>query len=368
DQPLQLRARDHPLRDLLGGLASGRLSHDLLETPLGALALERVRDGGLHVDACQHLGDHPLHHALLDRGVGHVLGQRPGERPLHSPLYATRSQHLAGRFLEPGLAVGACGAGATGHPSASPRHHPSHAGCPARDPHRQQQGDAGSARARLADRDRQARSAAARAGRSILVGRLAHRGDRIGRARSGLTGQPAATCAASATPSRSSRWSPTRKALAIAVSAGLTALMLGKQLVSTTYRLSSSCARQLESSAELSGSSPKRQVPAWWATPATGIAVFRYAWRGTRWCGCMPRSPSIDFSWWYSRSRASSLAGVYARWIRPSASSVTRLSADGRSSVESQKSTACSAMLRSVRSGASAVSSGFSPRYISAVD
>ena len=35
-------------------------------------------------------------------------------------------------------------------------------------------------------------------------------------------------------PSRSSRWSPTRRAFAIAVSAGLTAPMLGKKLVSTT--------------------------------------------------------------------------------------------------------------------------------------
>ena len=35
-------------------------------------------------------------------------------------------------------------------------------------------------------------------------------------------------------PIRSSRWSPTRSALAIAVSAGLTAPMLGKKLVSTT--------------------------------------------------------------------------------------------------------------------------------------
>ena len=39
---------------------------------------------------------------------------------------------------------------------------------------------------------------------------------------------------ASPAPSRSSRWSPTRSALAIAVSAGFTAPMLGKKLVSTT--------------------------------------------------------------------------------------------------------------------------------------
>src|SRR5215831_10340168 len=48
-------------------------------------------------------------------------------------------------------------------------------------------------------------------------------------------------------PSRSRRWSPTRSAFAMAVSAGLTAPMLGKKLVSTTYRLSTSCARQLTS-------------------------------------------------------------------------------------------------------------------------
>ena len=40
--------------------------------------------------------------------------------------------------------------------------------------------------------------------------------------------------AAQPRPSRASRWSPTRMALAIAVRAGLTALMLGKKLVSTT--------------------------------------------------------------------------------------------------------------------------------------
>ena len=39
---------------------------------------------------------------------------------------------------------------------------------------------------------------------------------------------------AAVAPSRSSRWSPTRRALAIAVSAGFTALDEGKKLVSTT--------------------------------------------------------------------------------------------------------------------------------------
>ena len=47
-----------------------------------------------------------------------------------------------------------------------------------------------------------------------------------------LGGQPAS--APPPQPSRWSRWSPTRTALAIAVRAGFTALMLGKKLVSTT--------------------------------------------------------------------------------------------------------------------------------------
>ena len=62
-------------------------------------------------------------------------------------------------------------------------------------------------------------------------------------------------------------WSPTRRALAIAVSAGFTAPMLGKKLVSTTYRLSSSWALQFASSTEMAGSAPNRQVPAWCAQP-----------------------------------------------------------------------------------------------------
>ena len=52
----------------------------------------------------------------------------------------------------------------------------------------------------------------------------------------------------------------------------------------------------------------------------------------------------------------------------PSSRSVTRLSGRGRSSVDSQKSTAWRATLSSVHSGASLVCSGFSPRYISADD
>ena len=48
--------------------------------------------------------------------------------------------------------------------------------------------------------------------------------------------------------------SPTRIAFAMAVSAGFTAPMLGKKLVSTTYRLSSSWALQSTSSTEVAAS------------------------------------------------------------------------------------------------------------------
>ena len=52
----------------------------------------------------------------------------------------------------------------------------------------------------------------------------------------------------------------------------------------------------------------------------------------------------------------------------PSLASVTRFSGRGRSSVESQKSTACRAMSLSVHVGANFVSPGFSPRNIGACD
>src|SRR5215831_5305101 len=76
---------------------------------------------------------------------------------------------------------------------------------------------------------------------------------------------------APAAPSRSAMCSPTRMPLAMAVSPGLTAPMLGKKLVSATYRLSSSCALQLTSSTEVAGSVPNRQVPTWCAQPASGM-------------------------------------------------------------------------------------------------
>src|SRR5262249_22478585 len=71
--------------------------------------------------------------------------------------------------------------------------------------------------------------------------------------------------------SRSFRCSPTRSAFAMIVSAGFTAADDGKKLPSTTYKLSSSCALQLTSSADVFGSRPKRTVPFWCATPASGI-------------------------------------------------------------------------------------------------
>src|SRR5712664_3268311 len=63
--------------------------------------------------------------------------------------------------------------------------------------------------------------------------------------------------------SRSRRWSPTRSAFAMMVSPGFTAPEDGKKLASTTYRLSTSCALQLRSSADASGSVPNRIVPFW---------------------------------------------------------------------------------------------------------
>ena len=52
----------------------------------------------------------------------------------------------------------------------------------------------------------------------------------------------------------------------------------------------------------------------------------------------------------------------------PSRASVTRLPGRGRSSVESQKSTACWATSSSDQFGANRVSPGFSPRNIGACD
>ena len=68
-------------------------------------------------------------------------------------------------------------------------------------------------------------------------------------------------------------WSPTRRAFAIAVRDGFTAPMLGKKLVSTTYRLSTSCALQFTSRALEAGSVPNRTVPAWCAVAPIGMLL-----------------------------------------------------------------------------------------------
>ncbi len=70
----------------------------------------------------------------------------------------------------------------------------------------------------------------------------------------------------------------------------------------------------------------------------------------------------------YSCCFGTSFVGAYASVSLPSLSTVTRFSARGRSSVESQKSIACFATRSSDHSGASSVSPGFSPRYMSACD
>ena len=39
-----------------------------------------------------------------------------------------------------------------------------------------------------------------------------------------------------------------------------------------------------------------RHVPAWWATPATGMSFFMYANRWKRWPGSIRSLPSIECS------------------------------------------------------------------------
>ena len=41
---------------------------------------------------------------------------------------------------------------------------------------------------------------------------------------------------------------------------------------------------------------PNRQVPAWWATPATGMSFFMYAKRWIRWPSFMSSFGSSDLS------------------------------------------------------------------------
>ena len=66
-------------------------------------------------------------------------------------------------------------------------------------------------------------------------------------------------------------------ALAIAVRAGFTAPMLGKKLVSTTYRLSSSWALQLTSRTDVAGSVPKRHGAGLVGDPGDGDVVLEVA-------------------------------------------------------------------------------------------
>src|SRR3954470_23447469 len=155
---------------------------------------------------------------------------------------------------------------------------------------------------------------------------------------------------ATAAPRRSIRWSPTRMAFAMAVNAGFTALADGKKLVSTTYRLSTSCARQFTSSADVCGSVPNRTVPHWSATPASGMR-----WSSTDQLGTIvsqPMCPISPLSFWSRRLCGSVLWSTLARWMRPWRSTVTRLEGCGRSSVVSQKSIACLARKSSARPGA----------------
>jgi hypothetical protein len=65
-----------------------------------------------------------------------------------------------------------------------------------------------------------------------------------------------------------------RRALAMAVSAGFTAPMLGKKLVSTTYRLSTSwaCSSRRGRAGRVA---PEPDGARWWATPAIGISFLR---------------------------------------------------------------------------------------------
>src|SRR5213080_3893458 len=151
------------------------------------------------------------------------------------------------------------------------------------------------------------------------------------------------------------------------VNPGLTAPLEQKKLASTTYRLSSSCALQLRSSALVFVSSPKRMVPFWCATPASGIRWPRYRLRAKRpswhsWpctehlvCCCIK-----DSSFLIRRLCPSSLLGLYCKTISPSRLIVTRLVGSGRSSDVSQKSSECLPIRSSVHFGATFGAPAFS--------
>jgi len=68
----------------------------------------------------------------------------------------------------------------------------------------------------------------------------------------------------------------TLNALATIVSAGFDRPARREDAGVTMYRLSASSAWQLTSSTLVEGSVPKRHVPPWWATPASGIRSDKY--------------------------------------------------------------------------------------------
>src|SRR5436309_1404526 len=143
------------------------------------------------------------------------------------------------------------------------------------------------------------------------------------------------------------------------VSPGFTAPLEQKKLASTTYRLSSSCALQLRLSALVLGSFPKRTVPFWCATPASGMRWPRNKLRANKpsWQSCPCTEHLVcccinDSSFLISRLWPSSLFGLYCRTMSPSRLIVTRLFGSGRSSEVSQKSSECLPISSKVHFGA----------------
>ena len=163
-----------------GGELSDRTLHlvaldDSVDELACARARQRLLDQAVERAGSRELGGYPLRHVMLDQRLHEVLRQRLCERPVD------QSRELGDEVL-PGRGLDRAARG--------PRRHP-----------------------------------------------CREEGEPSGRAEARAPGsRPVAQCAAAAaeTPRRSNRWSPTRSELAIAVSAGLTAPMLGKTLVSTT--------------------------------------------------------------------------------------------------------------------------------------
>src|SRR5947207_18340 len=99
------------------------------------------------------------------------------------------------------------------------------------------------------------------------------------------------------------------------------------------------------------GSLPKRAVPTWWATPASGIRCERNPCFGIT-TKSVPMSWVIFFSFSRRRLCPSSLFGVYRSSIPLCSSRTTRLSGLGRSSDVSHQSIECVAMKSSASPGA----------------